>query len=340
MILIHPNIDQYRAALGGTVYTLFNRGVLRGTGADRLDLLHRLSTNATRDLAPGTETTTILTSDKGRVVEVVRVIALEDHVLMVLAGKGTEPVRAFLDKYTIMDDFATADATADYAVVGLYGDHAKTLAETALGLMAPDAGAVATAALEEGSVMMLRDARLTGAGGFLLVLPAAIFRALEAKLMAAGASRIGEETFNTLRVEAGIPAIGAELSELYNPLEAGLTQYISWTKGCYIGQEVIARLDTYDKVQRHLIGVDFGADVMPQGPELEVRDEAEGKKIGTMTSTAYSPALGRMIGLAYVRTAYAVPGARVRLAAVGGEVPEESAWKLDGATLTKLPFDR
>jgi folate-binding protein YgfZ len=122
------------------------------------------------------------------------------------------------------------------------------------------------------------------------------------------------------------------MTEAYNPLEAGLTQYISFTKGCYIGQEVIARLDTYDKVQRHLVGLAF--DTPPnagEGEELEVRDVEEGKKIGAVTSIATSPALDRTIGLAYVRTNHAVPGGRVKVLSGDGEI---------GAVITKLPFDR
>src|SRR5205085_8809807 len=92
-----PDNDQYKAARSGTVYVRLDRGVLRGTGADRLDLLHRLSTNATRDLKPGEETSTILTSDKGRIVEVLRVLAFEEHILLLLLDSNTERVRAFLD---------------------------------------------------------------------------------------------------------------------------------------------------------------------------------------------------------------------------------------------------
>jgi folate-binding protein YgfZ len=333
MKIFRPDPDQYQAARAGTVYVRLERGVLRGVGADRLDLLHRLSTNATRDLAPGDETSTILTSDKGRVVEVLRVIAFDDHILMILAGSDTNGVRAWLDKYTIMDDFTVSDVTGEYAVIGVYGDHAKSLLVDALGAELPDAGKAARVALGGGSVVIVRDARLTGAGGFLLLVSAAEAESIEKKLAERGARSIGVETYEALRIEAGIPEIGRELTESYNPLEAGLTQYISFTKGCYIGQEVIARLDTYDKVQRHLIGVELASLTERGGSEeLEVRDPEEGKKIGGMTSAAYSPALGRTVGLAYVRTNYAVPGARV-LVVADDENPAE-------ASLTKLPFDR
>src|ERR1041384_5714586 len=133
MNIFNPDPEQYAAAHGATIYTRMNRGVLRGNGADRLDRLHRLSTNATRELAPGSETTTILTSDKGRIVEMLRVIAADDHITMVLSGNDTAGVLAWLDKYTIMDDFTPVDISDRYQVVGVYGEHAKELISSEIG---------------------------------------------------------------------------------------------------------------------------------------------------------------------------------------------------------------
>ncbi len=334
MTIVHPDSAMYTAAHGGTVFTRFGRGVIHGAGADRLDLLHRLSTNATRELGAGNETTTILTSDKGRVVEVVRLLALEDHVLLLLSGNDVERVRAWLDKYTIMDDFTTEDATSRYALAGVYGDHAKALLERTFGVVIPDAGSFCRVNVGGGELCIMRDARLTGAGGFQLVMPAELYGDVAAKLAGAGLVEIDEPTYETLRVEAGLPAIGHELSDAYNPLEAGLSQYISWTKGCYIGQEVIARLDTYDKVQRHLVGFEFGGTLDDaSGDGLDVIDAEEGKKIGTVTTVVFSPKRGQAIGLGYVRTSFAVPGAQVRVVAAG-----DGMQPVGNAVLTKLPF--
>lgn len=346
MNLIHPDSEEYAAARAGTIYHRFARAVVRGTGADRLDLLHRLSTNATRDLAPGTETTTILTSEKGRVIEVIRVVALDDAILLVLAGADADRVIAWLDKYTIMDDFATANVSSEYVLVGVYGDYAKALVERTLAIAAPNAGAVVTTATTPPAIV-LRDNRLTGAGGFLLMLPAAAADETVALLEAGGARSIGEATYDVLRVEAGLPAMGTELTEGYNPLEAGLSQFISWTKGCYIGQEVIARLDSYDKVQRHLVGLTLGgpleAGMVDTEAAIDLRDPSDAKKVGTVTSMVSSPAMGRTIALAYVRTNHAVPGAHldvvpVAAAAEGATAPPVPA--VADATIVKLPFNR
>jgi aminomethyltransferase len=332
MQMIQPNTSAYEAAKSGTFYIRHDRGVLVGTGADRLDLLHRLSTNATRDLKPGEETSTILTSDKGRIVEILRIYALPESILMVMLGRDVGTVSAWLDKYTIMDDFVTSDATDRYAVVGIYGERARSVVAALAGSEPPNAGAFLSAAGPTGEYYIARDARIGGAGGFQVIVPAADYDALDRGLQELGAHPVDRETFEVLRVESGLPGIGHELSQSYNPLEAGLTPLISFTKGCYIGQEVIARLDTYDKVQRHLVGLAFDAEPADASAALQV-ESADAGKIGAVTSLVYSPRLAKPIGLAYVRTQHAVPGARVDVAAEG----EESARA--HAVITKLPFD-
>ncbi len=339
MKLFRPDEEEYRASRRGTVFARIDRGVIRGVGADRLDLLHRLSTNAVKDLRPGRETATILTSDKGRIVEVTRVVALDDALLLLQLGAEAEPVRAWLDKYTIMDDFTTEDVSDRFSPVGVYGERARDLIASLFGVEPPDAGAFAIGEGTAGRTLILRDQRLSGAGAFLLLVDREAIEEVVAGLIEGGATEIGEGTLGTLRVEAGVPAFGAELSERYNPLEAGLTQYISFTKGCYIGQEVIARLDTYDKVQRHLVGIvlEEGADIPSEG-EVELFDPHEGKKVGTLTSAAWSPDLGRMIALGYVRAQHAVPGLDVVLRYAGSDGSGEQITGPVGI-ITKLPFD-
>jgi folate-binding protein YgfZ len=334
MKIFNPDRQLYREARTGTVFVRLERGLLKATGADRLDLLHRLSTNATRDLAAGQETSTILTSDKGRVVEVVRVIVFEDHVLLLLANSDVEPARAFLDKYTIMDDFIAEDVSREYGVLGLYGAGARSIVSALMDGEPPNAGAFSHVALDGGRIIVLRDARLNGTSGFLLLASATLVDSLAEQLSNAGVVEIDDATYQTLRIESGLPAPGYELSEQYNPLEAGLATMINWTKGCYIGQEVIARLDTYDKVQRHLVGLRFQGEVAGNGDAAVELMNEEGKKVGVVTSATFSPSLEETIALAYVRTQHAIPGATLDAVTSGDE-----AKRLAQAIITRLPFD-
>jgi len=335
MRIFRPADTEYAVAHDGAVFGRIDRGVIRGEGADRLDLLHRLSTNATRELEAGGETTTILTTDKGRILEVVRIAAFADHILMILSGTNVDMVRTWLERYTIMDDFRTSDVTAGYAVFGVYGGRARSTVSLAIGPDLPDAGSFRQAALDGGRVVVMRDTRLGGAGGFLLLVDAGAADEVATRLVATGARELSSETYEALRIEAGQPAPGRELSEQYNPLEAGLVQLVSFTKGCYIGQEVIARLDSYDKVQRHLVGLLVDGPLGDDAGDLAVHETATGTAVGSVTSLAWSPSLGRAIALAYVRTQHAIPGADVWLSGAGAE---ESARVR--ATITKLPFDR
>jgi aminomethyltransferase len=234
-----------------------------------------------------------------------------------------------------MDDFAAEDVSEAYAVIGLYGERARSLVAGATVQEIPDAGHFTVSRTEAGEIVTLRDTRLNGAGGFLLLVPRGELESILAKLGALGATPMERATYETLRVENGIPSPGRELTETYNPLEAGLTTLISWTKGCYIGQEVIARLDSYDKVQRHLVGLTLDGTPESDGIEdLEIESPDDGKRIGRVTSLAYSPELGHPIALGYVRTQYAIPGTRVGLVAAG-----EGGGPIAGATITRLPFD-
>jgi folate-binding protein YgfZ len=113
---------------------------------------------------------------------------------------------------------------------------------------------------------------------------------------------IGEDAYNCYRISSGIPAAPNELNDLYNPHEAGLIDLVNFKKGCYIGQEVIARLDTYDKVQKFLKGVLFLEPVAMNLP-FELFDES-GNEAGNVTSIAFSPKYGNQIGLAYLKKAF------------------------------------
>ena len=121
-------------------------------------------------------------------------------------------------------------------------------------------------------------------------------------------ARPGRDAVELARIEQGVPAFGAELSESYNPLEAGLQHMVSYTKGCYIGQEVIARLTTYDKVQKRLVRLTWPADAqVDAGTKLML----DGRQAGVVTSAIRDPRTGYGLGLGYVRKALSDPGARL-----------------------------
>ena len=306
-----------------------NYGCIRATGEDALDLLNRLSTNKVDHLEPGHWAPTVLTSDRGRIVDLLCVVHAGDHVLLLTSPGQQQPVIEWLDKYTIMEDLEVEDVSQSTAVVALAG----VGADAALGLREdePDylPGRVYPAdAVSVGGADAITVARPLGALPCrLLIVSGNAADAVTSALTGAGAVMADAGQWETLRVRSGDPAFGSEMGEPYNPLEAGLIGAIDFTKGCYIGQEVIARLDSYDRVQKYLAALRFS-----DGAEVAVGASLahEGRTAGTVTSLYRTPA-GELRGLGYVRTAAAGTGQTLELQAPAtGTATVEDTPKLFG----------
>lgn len=273
-------------------------GVVRLTGKDRVDLLHRLSTNELRPLvgAPGA-LPTILTTSQGRLVDWLWVLArAADTLLVTSAGRGAA-VAAWIERYTIMEDVGSTEVTSDWQQVIVQGPRAAELVEAS--------ALPATALVEREDIVAWRDLPAYGERLRCLVRPARAAALIDAAT-ARGAQRATEQELELLRVEAGVPGPAGEYPEEVNPLELRLgPSSVSWNKGCYVGQEVISRLDSYDKVARLLIGLDLDETVAAGAGEHKlVRD---GQPLGRSTSLVPRPG-GGSVGLAVVKREAARPG--------------------------------
>ena len=311
--------DTYRAATEtAAVYDNSPTGRLRAVGADALDLLNRLSTNRVDNLPLGRGAPTILTTDRGRILDLLTVVNAGDYILLLTSPGQQQAVSDWLDKYTIMEDLTVADGTAETAMFTLCGPHSRD----ALAAAMPAIGS-RLAELEPYAAI---EAAIAGREAMLLYRPMGNLPAYDllmevdagpaawASLTAGGFVPMGQEAWDALLVSHAIPRYGRELGDAYNPLEAGLIGAVDFAKGCYIGQEVIARLDTYQKVQKYLVQLRFPADAeVAAGAELA----HGGRSVGQVTSLAANPVTGELLGLGYVRTANAEMGARVELAAPG-----------------------
>lgn len=293
-------------------------GRLRVSGADALDLLDRLSTNHLQDLAAGRGLYTVLTTNKGRIVDLLFVLALETH-LLVLTGRETQQrVAEWIDFYTFVEDVSVEDVSGETALLSLVGPNAAALLGDACGLNGLDVYESAAVSLGGVETTVVRTDFLK-LPSYELITPSSGLDAVHEALLETGAvhglAAIGDEALELLRIERGVPVQGRELTEDANPLEAGLIEHISFNKGCYIGQEVVARLNTYDKVQRTLVGLSWEASIAPdEGAELF----ADGKKVGVLTSAAVSRHAERGIGLGLVRNAHARAGVKLEIGSPGG----------------------
>ncbi|HET6278869.1 MAG TPA: glycine cleavage T C-terminal barrel domain-containing protein [Candidatus Polarisedimenticolia bacterium] len=304
--------SQYRAGHEGAVLAeRFDVGRLAIGGRDSLDLLHRLTTNDIKGLAPGAGTAAVFTTPKGRILDLVTLHRTAASLLCLCdAGRAT-PLREWIERYTFREDVAVQDLSATHGTLGVYGPRAASVLEPLAGrdLSSLPLHHVREVSVEDQPVAIVRSFPL-GGDGFLLTTANDGLAALRRRLGAAsnGALPVDPACLEVLRIEAGMPAAGRELREDFNPWEARLQDAISLAKGCYVGQEVIARLHTYNKVSKMLVRLLIAGEAAPRpGDPLE----REGEATGSITSVAAVPGAGRIVALGYVRDEDAVAGTEV-----------------------------
>jgi folate-binding protein YgfZ len=298
--------------------TAFQTGVVREQpqraritirGAERVDFVNRMCTNDVKRVTPELGVGAVLTSAKGRIVDLVRVFARDDEVVL-LGSDGLGPtLKQWLEKYVVMEELQIAEATGD-GVLLAFGPAAEAAVKRVLGVEvgAASGGFPVARATFDGAAVNVLGRGEPPMHTIELVAPAAAVPALVAKLRGAGLAPISDAAWEQVRVEAGIPLHGRELTENANPLEASLLSAVSFTKGCYIGQEVVARLNSYSKVQRHLVGVEFPASVDPANVNELFVDLL---RIGHATSVAPSAHRQSTLALAFVKNEYSAPGTTV-----------------------------
>ncbi len=296
-------------------------GRLSIAGEDALDLLHRLSTNALKGLRAGEGAATVFTTAKGRILDLVCLHRLENR-LLALTGEGrAAPLAAWIDRYTFRERVQVEDWSGTHGTLGIFGARAAEPVARVVGEVARrlplHAAAPVTAA---GTAAVLTRTFPLGGDGFHLVAETSAIPALRRALLDAdpGLLAIEPGDLEPLRIEAGLPAAGRELTEEYNPWEARLDDAISLSKGCYVGQEVIARLHTYKKVAHLLVRLDIQGVAAP-GLPAELR--YGGAPTGRLTSAVLVPGEKRLIGLGYVRDEDAVAGRIVEVVTAAGPLP-------------------
>jgi tRNA-modifying protein YgfZ len=308
--------DEFAAAhSSAVVIRRSHEGRLRVTGRDRLDLLHRMSTNDVNSLKPGAAQETVLTTPIARIVDLLWVVNRGETGLCLTSPGRATAVRRWLAGYIFYNDKVKfEDVSVELGQLGLFGPRAAEAVDAWL----PGAGALPeNQFIEDGESLVLRGRPLAG-GGFIIIAPQALIETRWEQALQAGAAPGGEKAYQWLRIEAGIPAAGHELTDNYIPLEANLWPAVSFSKGCYIGQEIIARMESRGKLARRLAGLRLEA---PVADGDTVHTSANGPAAGTITSAAELPGYGS-VALAYLRTAQADSGTRVLVGGVAGEIVE------------------
>lgn len=301
--------EEHRALTSGVaVLDRSDVGRLILTGEDALDLLNRLSTNELATLEVGAGAVTVLTTNKGRIVDLLYVHREESRLVVFTSPGNQQRVVEWIDFYTFVEDVVFEDVTRETAMLSISGlDSTKFLDEMTdrQASSLPTFGRLSSQVSTAPAQVYRSD--FLGAPSFDIVIDAKHRNSLLPVLTDRGAIAVSADAVEALRVQRGIPAFGKELTEDYNPHEANLVHHVSFSKGCYIGQEVIARLQTYKKVSKYLVGLRWDEEGPAEG-SLLVHD---GKRMGIITSVARLPHSGANVGLGYVRKEFVADGTTV-----------------------------
>jgi aminomethyltransferase len=309
---------EYDAALNNAVLMVrSHEGRLELTGRDRLALMHRMSTNQLETLDAGQGAATVFANPNARILDRAVVVSRPDRALVL-----TEPGRgAALESYLrrnifFNDEVQLVNVTPATAQFTLHGPQADAV----MARLLPDAGqmplfASAEVEISGVTVLALQNKPLAGTH-WTLIFPAedaaTVWNALLETGTPVGLRPAGSLTYNTLRIRAGRPGVGRELSDTYIPLEVGLWDEISFHKGCYTGQEIIARMESRNRLARVMVRLALDAPVDAPADLM-----ADGRLVGRVTSSVTSPH-GEHFAIGVIKLEAAVPGAA--LAAGSGAV--------------------
>jgi folate-binding protein YgfZ len=304
--------EQYAAVRegGAGLIDLSSRARLIVSGSEAMPFLNGLVTNDVKALEEGRWMHAAFPNVQGRLLGAVRMLHRAGGFLIDMEASAHEAVAKTLSRFTLAGDFRLTEMTDELAAFTVQGARA---AEIVGEVLAHDAaqverGRIVEAVWKSESVSVIR-ATHTAEDGFDIFVNAADAEALWDALRLAGARPVGSEALEILRVEAGLPRFGVDVTENNVVLEAGLNEAVSFTKGCYLGQEIIARIHWRGHVAKRLAGLRLDEEnAVENGAQIR---SAEGKEIGRVTSTVFSIKLQKHIALAIVKYDYLAAGTEV-----------------------------
>ena len=279
------------------------RGRIRVTGSEAVQFLNGLITNDIKNATADSWLPAVFPTVQGRLIGAVRIVRVDGGFLIDTDAASHEAVLKTISRFTLAGDFKVSDVSTEMALLTVQGKGAQNV-------------------IENIDAKIIR-ATHTGENGFDVLVEATNVSSIIEKIIAAGAEIVSPDVFEILRIEAGIPRHGQDMDESNVVLEANLDDAISYTKGCYLGQEIIIRIKHRGHVAKKLTGLRFTKPVKT-GATITSED---GKDIGRVTSATYSPKLEAPIALGYVRYEYLAAGTPVKAGDVTG-------------TVTDLPFVR
>lgn len=323
--------DEYRAAReGAALFDSTRREALAVSGPDAAGFLHRLLAHTVRTLAPGQGNRNLLLSSKGKVLFDFDLSYEAERIHLSLPPNTVAALAKALDTYHFSEKLKLGDVSDEHAPLDLCGPRAAALVERVLGVRVPAELHHHVQAAFEGANVRVSAQPVAGSSGIRLDAGPALVERLWDALVAAGATPCGRITHDILRVEAGAAEYGSDIDDSIYPQEARLERAFALDKGCYIGQEVVAKIDTYGGLNKRLVALRVSHDdPLPSGTRLLRDDEGEWRDLGVVTSWAYSFVLDTGLVLAYVKRRHQSPGTLFHLG--------DAQASLGTATIVPLP---
>ena len=317
------NIDQGTqlirnfTTINGELNSLFNGVALRYLsnkyiyelkGKDTLDFLNRIATNSLINLQKGQLQRTFFTTEKGRVIDLTTVANFEDYNLLICNRENKDKIFSWISRYIIADDVAINDTQNKHALLELVGPQVNSFITllTGNGISEMECNQLKVINAEGMMFFVLKLLEINGEIKYWLISDQETGRKLVEYVVENKGpynfNLVGEDAYNLYRIEKGFPSAPQELNDNYNPHELGLLDFVDFKKGCYIGQEVIARLDTYQKVQKHLKGVIINFNINDELPIM--LSDKTGIEAGKITSLSYCESDKKSFGLAFIKKTY------------------------------------
>ena len=310
---------QYNALTQGVgVAELQSRTILAVTGSDRAQFLHSFTTNDVKQLAIGRGCEALVTSTQGKTLGHVLIFCEAQQHVIDTAPQQASTLIAHFERYVITEDVQFSDRTAELCDLLVAGLNATNVLEALTGIHPPTELLTHSSATIAGHEVAIRRVELAGPMSYFIQAAPANAADIIAGLKNAGAILCGLEAIESARLEAGIPLFGVDITPENLPQEVARdARAISFTKGCYLGQETVARIDALGHVNRLLVALNFAGQVVPKtGTELLAGEQ----QTGHITSAAWSPRLNAPLALAYVRRQHAKPGTALSSAAGSSKV--------------------
>lgn len=314
----HPFAEHRAARTSAVLIDVSFLGKLEISGSDAKDFTHRMLSADVRGIAPGSGTPSYLLSAQGKIQHSFDALATPDGFLLILEGTDVKSLMLELEKFRFNENITYRDFTNDLGALLLAGPKAVSILTEAAGgapLPGPEEHKHSFVKIDGTGALVVRD-RQCGTDGFLLFIirPAAetVWNALRRAGDPRGMKLAGLAAFDSLRLEAGRPRFGLDYTNDLFPQEVGITEAFSLNKGCYPGQETVARIDTYGRVHRRLTCLILDSpkeDVPERGDKLLLGSE----EVGEVKSWTISPTLERPIAFAVVRNVKAPAGIQLEI---------------------------